>query len=197
MLKTAYKDAYRSIQLNSGVLLSGIDIGHIDGAEAMKALIDEASESGEGFIGACPGGCRFSAVPRITRFTRDGEVFDRSGGVIFNKWDVRLEVSLHDFKAGNLMRFLRNSNILHINGSSNMVNMHMSASHEALPNLIWCGDLAGGGLLALELKNALCAGGLSFETARDGEGLIRAVFAPHTGSFFDPDEPPFNILTLY
>ncbi|MDR1705387.1 MAG: hypothetical protein LBS19_11975 [Clostridiales bacterium] len=197
MLKTTYKDAFRSIQLNSGVLLSGADIGHIDGAEAMKALIDAASGNGEGFIGACAGGCRFSAVPRITRFSRDGEVFDRPVGVVVIKWDVRLEVSLLDFKADNLLRILNDSSILHINDTADMLNMNTSALNQAGSNLIWCGDLSGGGLLVVELKNALCVGGLAFDTASDGEGLIHAVFAPQVGSFFNPDDPPFNILYLH
>jgi hypothetical protein len=196
MLKSKSNNGYRSIMLSNGVLLSGVDISSIGTEAEMRSFVDKCAKDDNKLIGYTDGAIKFKAASLSTQYYKDGEVFARREGNIIEKWDIMLEVSLNEFNPDSIIRLLRGTERIEVTDSHNLLYITSCDNKNNCQNLVWVGELVGGGLMVIDMNDVYCVKGFSFDTSTDGETRIRAAFKPFMGIYENQNEPPFNIIFL-
>lgn len=78
-----------------------------------------------------------------------------------------------------------------VTASSGLIKPRRDLKDTDFGDIWWVGDLMGGGLVAIKLKNALSSGGFSLQTTKNGKGQITVELAGHV-SINEQDEMPME-----
>ncbi|MCL2704096.1 MAG: hypothetical protein FWE91_10885 [Defluviitaleaceae bacterium] len=193
MLKFTSKETHKRLQINAGLLFSDFNLRDLKRVADVKERINELLSDGENFLGATRDGFVFRSQPVFRRYREDGELFGSVNSTVIRGWDIELSATLAEFAPDILTRFLPNSVIDSQELNMAVLDIRKILLNQYVENLVWIGDLSNGGLIAIELRNAVNVGGISFDARQETENGIKIRFIPHSGEFFDKTKPPFQI----
>jgi hypothetical protein len=196
MLKQIGSKTFKNLQINSGLLFYDFRFDSDMTAARLRERIGERIAEGSGFLGATRDGIEFSAVPRFKAYKEDGEIFQSDSCCILEGWDVKLSAALVEYTSEIVSQVIPQSFSDDQGGFLKSIYPGMFVKPEINENIVWIGDLSCGGLIVIELKNAVNVGGIKFVANRDGENGFVVGFVPFRGTFFDKGEPPFGIHLL-
>jgi hypothetical protein len=188
MLKQHNNNTKGNLQINAGLLFHGFELSEYDSVEQLREQIDEVLQSGTGFLGATGGCVKFRAEPKFSSFNTDSQYFNDVNGTVLKGWDVELSAVLTEFTPELFNAILHNSFIdwqydmqVNVYNEADPYQTHSSINLNdgVYENLVWFGDMSDGGLLVIEIKNAVSTGGVAFEANRDSENGFKVKFVPH------------------
>ncbi len=181
-----------SLQLGAGVLLENFDPGACAGTAAMRAGIRDAMVRPEQRLGATREGTCLRVMPRLTEHREDGQRCAMVGDSGLGRVEVTLSGTLQEVTHRNLFRLSCFGRVARIAGGIR-VDMPLSAPPATLRNLCWAGDLSGGGLLVIQLRNALNTQGLTLGSHDGAEGTMPFCFTGQLDAGEPETEAPFAI----
>ena len=193
MLKKVGYHTHKNLQLNSGLLFTELDISAFRDLRDIEKGVNEALISGEKFLGVTRNGVSFIAQPRYREYYCDGEQFNRVACRTIIGWDIKLEVVIVEISSELLNRVLTSSWIDQQLENVKRIELSSVIMDGSIDNLVWIGDMSDGGLILIELRNAVCIGGIRFVSEDNTENGIATRFTPHIGDYYNPVEPPFSI----
>jgi len=185
------KNTFSSLQIDSGLLFYDIQPEGIDTAGEFRKKLKAYLEDGENYLGITDGGIDFRAVPEVSVYKRDGEMFHSETGCFIVGWDVKLSVTLMEFSPEIFKHVLPNAIIDGQEANVESVGIGGGGCRSRTPNIVWVGEMSSGGLLVIELKNAVNVDGINFVTKRNTENGFKVGFK----AFADENsaKPPFTI----
>ena len=182
----------KKLQLNAGIFLLNFDRSAITTEAALRTAIAAAVTSGENLLGITRGGGSFQVTSEMRTPEFDGQRYRYKGGEFVDSADAFLSTTLIEVTPEN-MKYAIGSGSIDTTGK--IVSMHTQVTEEDyIPTLTWVGDLAAGGFVLIEIKNALNTSGLNFTFTDKGEATIPVEFHAHQDEVSDYDEAPFEIV---
>lgn len=171
------QDTFEAMQLDAGVLLYNFD---------PSAPTEPADED---IVCATTGGIKADCIPSYTDM---GEDVDNCPNNMLelkklSGWDCRLGFT----SLGTSLKSLRLAlGAADIDTGNSKVTIRRDLDHENdFADIWWVGDKAGGGMLAICLKNALSTGGFSLQTTKNGKGQISCELTGHVSIDAQDDMP--------
>lgn len=163
-------DTFDTIQLDAGVLLKHFDID--------AAAAGEDGFSDDDIICATTGGVNPSCVPTYSDLGSDVD------NVPVNTKDLKhldsWECKISTTSLGTSAQLIRLSlGCADINAETGAIVPRADLLQTDFSDLWWVGDKANGGLVAIQLKNALATTGFSLQTTKNGKGTISLELTGH------------------
>lgn len=180
------------MQLGNGLLFCGIDVSGIKNAAELAAEVEHLLAKDEHFVGATLNGTEFIAEPIIRRYRTDHLKPNNYNKVIVEGWKVELSTTLLEFSPKIFELCFEAMDTDKQDKFVSYLDMHRAPLNNSFDNLIWIGDISGGGYLVIELLNPVCAGGFRFSSSGDNESTVRTSFIPR-GDASTPQKPLFKI----
>ena len=161
------QDAFDALQLDAGVLLKRFD------PENPVAPADED------LICATTGGINPSCVPTYSDFGSDVDNVPNNMMEFkhLDSWDAKLSTTGLGTSPYLIQLALGCADIDPINNTKVIPRMDLLQSD--FKDIWWVGDKANGGLVAIQLKNALSTGGFSLQTTKNGKGTVALEITGH------------------
>lgn len=165
-------DAFESLQLDAGVLLSSYDL-----AAPYTAPTDQ------NIIATTTGGISVTCVPTYSDFGADVDNVPNNMMEFkhLDGWECSMSFSSIKFNAANIAWSLGaadTSNVSTPAGTKKIVPRRNLAQTD-FQDLWWVGDKADGGVVAIKLMNALSTGGLNIQTTKNGKGTNAITLTGH------------------
>lgn len=165
-------DAFESLQLDAGVLLSSYDL-----ATPYTAPTDQ------NIIATTTGGINVTCVPTYSDFGADVDNVPNNMMEFkhLDGWECGMSFTSIKFNAANIAWALGaadTSNLSSPNGAKKVVPRRNLAQTD-FQDLWWVGDKADGGIVAVKLMNALSTGGLNIQTSKNGKGTNQITLTGH------------------
>lgn len=170
------QDTFDAMQLDAGVLLYDFDPS------------SPTEPADEDIVCATTGGIKADCIPSYIDMGEDVdncpmnmlELKKHSG------WDCRLGFT----SLGTSLRSLRLAlGAADIDTENSKVTLRRDLKEEDFSDIWWVGDKAGGGMVAILLKNALSTGGFSLQTTKNGKGQISCELTGHVSIQAQDDMP--------
>ena len=197
MLKKSGINSHKNLQINEGLLFCDINLTEFGENEQVKSellgYLNSDSDCTEKFMGRTKNGVIFSAVPKTRMYNEDGGLYKLRGSEIICGWDVTLETTLIEFSPNILSRVTPEAYVDDQSDYIKRINTNSNIFNNEYKNLVWFGDLSGGELIVIELKNAVNLGGIRIDTSSENESSIKIRFNAQAGDYFNRNEPPYNI----
>lgn len=172
------QDAFNELQVDAGVILNSFDPQN------------PAEPEDEDIVTATTGGVTVNATPTFEDFGADVDNCPNNTKEMkrITAWDCNLQTTA----LGTTPEMIKLSlGAADIDGTTKIVPRKQLKDSDFEDSLWWVGDKADGGLVAVELKNALSTAGFSLKTTKDGKGNLSLTITGHI-SITDPDEVPIN-----
>ena len=103
------------------------------------------------------------------------------GSTVFDSWEVMLTTTIKEITPENLRRVLSSTTEDPSTGAL-MISSALLPEHY-IPRLGWAGVKGDGGLMYIEIHNALNTTGMTMTTANMGEATIPVEFRGHQSDF--------------
>lgn len=182
----------KKFQLNAGIFLINFDRTGITSESALRSAIATAVENNTGLLGITRGGGSFQVTSEMRTPEFDGQRYSYKGGEFVDSADAFLSTTLLEVTPNNLKYAIGSGSI---DETGHIVSMHTQVEEsDYIPLLTWVGDLADGGFVLIELKNALNTSGLNITFSDKGEATIPVEYHAHQDELSDYDEAPFKIV---
>lgn len=170
------KDTFDDLQLDAGVVLTSFD-------PSAPAVTDSA------IVCATTGGITVSCVPTYSDLGEDVDNCPNNLKELkhLDSWECKMSFSA----LGTSPKMIRMAlGAADIDGSdTTKVIPRRDLKQSDFADLWWVGDKADGGLVAVQLKNALSTSGFSLKTTKNGKGQLSVEFTGHV-SIEDQDTMP-------
>ena len=160
------QDTFNALQLDAGVLLKRFD------PAAPAAPLDSD------IICATTGGINPSCVPTYSDLGSDVDNVPVNMKELkhLDSWECKISTtSLGTSK--ELIRFSLGA--ADVNAETGAITPRKDLAQTDFADIWWVGDKADGGLVAIQLKNALSTGGFSLQTTKNGKGQIALEITGH------------------
>ena len=170
------KDTFDDLQLDAGVVLTSFD-------PAKPAVTDDA------LVCATTGGITASCVPTYSDLGEDVDNCPNNLKELKHlaSWESKLSFSALGTSPKTIRLALGAADI---DGTdTTKIVPRRDLKQADFTDLWWVGDKADGGLVAVQLKNALSTSGFSLKTTKNGKGQISVEFTGHV-SIEDQDTMP-------
>ena len=160
-------DAFDALQLDAGVLLKTFD------PDNPVAPTDEA------LICATTGGINPSCVPTFSDFGEDVDnvPVNMKEFKHLDGWDCKISTTSLGTSPELIKLALGCADIDGTDASKIVPRMDLKQTD--FTDIWWVGDRADGGMVAIQLKNALSTGGFSIQTTKNGKGTISLELTGH------------------
>lgn len=163
------QNTFDTLQMDAGILLTHFDI--------------EAAARGElGFtdadlVCATTGGINPSCVPSFSDLGEDVDNVPVNMMELkhLDSWDCSLSTTSLG-TSQELIRMSLGCADINVDGA---IHPRADLKQTDFSHLWWVGDKANGGLVAIQLKNALSTGGFSLQTTKNGKGTIALTITGH------------------
>lgn len=185
--------SFEHLQLNAGIFLKNFDHSAATNAAELKELIADAILREDGVIGATRGGGTFQCKPETRQLEADGARYAYKGGVLNDRWVVKLTGTMLEITPENFAGALMGGEITRTGGATVVRARTDIRDADYIPKLCWIGDTSRGFVL-IELDNALNISGAAFTFTDKGEGLLPFEFQAHQADAIDGDHAPFRII---
>lgn len=171
------QDTFETMQLDAGVLLYNFDPA------------SPAEPADEDIVCATTGGIKIDCIPTYTDMGEDVDNCPTNTMELkkLSGWDCRFGFT----SLGTSVKAIRLAlGAADADESTGKITLRRTLDVEKdFTNLWWVGDKAGGGMLAVCLKNALSTGGFSLQTTKDGKGQISCELTGHVSIKAQDDMP--------
>lgn len=193
MITALTSATFNKLQLNAGVFLTNFDMSSYTTASALRTALSTAISAGTTVLGATRGGGTF----RVEQETRDPDVDGKryrfKGGTFVDSVDAYLTGTLVEIKKDMFAKILATGRVA-TSSAVHTVTMNTTiAPADYITTLTWVGDMSDGGVVVIELKNALNTNGLTLTFADKNEGTIPFEFHAHQDTVSDYDTAPFKV----
>ena len=157
-------DALEQLQVEAGVLLNSFN------PSTPTAPADEA------IICATTGGIKADCVPEMEDFGSDIDNVPENTKELkrITGWSCTFA-----FTALNVTTEIIKTALGAADVTGNKITPRAEIEANDFEDIWWVGDLTGGGMLAINLKNALSTGGLSLQTTKKGKGQLAVTLVGH------------------
>lgn len=191
-------DTFNNLQLNAGILLKNVDYSGISDSAALKAAIANIISGGSSPIGTMVGATRGGGTFTVTRDMRtpdiDGMRYGFKGSDFVDSTDAYLSTTLVEVTPANFETLFASGDTT-TSGKKDTIKMNTAiAAGDYLTNVCWVGDIAGGSMVLICLKNAINTADFTFTYTDKGEGTLAAEFHARQASVSDYDEAPFEVV---
>lgn len=188
------KAALDKLQLNAGIFIKNFDYSEITDATALRAAIKTAVQAGTNLLGVTRGGGSFNVTREMRQPEIDGLRYNFVGGNFVDSADAYLSTTLLETTPENFVLGLGSATAT-TTGKKTVVKMHTAIQDtDYSENLVWCGDLLDGKMVAIKLANALNTADFTFTFTDKGEGNFTVEFHAHQSDVLDYDEAPFEVV---
>ena len=168
------------LQLGAGVILK-------------TAYTNASSITASNILTATNGGITFSATPTFFVPSVDGMFENIKGaGKAITNWDVTLSFTAVEASAGVLLKALGCADQ---DGTTGAITARHTISSTDYADLYVVAEKGDGSVIQITIKNALSTGGLSLQTANNGNGGISFTIKGHY-DISALDTPPFEIKNI-
>lgn len=196
MLTACRTDAFKHLQLNAGVFLTGFDYSTATTAAALRTAVATALGDDTKVLGATRGGGTFAVTQETREPEVDGKRYRFKGGTFVDSVDASLTGTLVEINPTNFKKLLATGEST-TSGNITTLTMHTAIEDgDYIEKLCWVGDMSDGGCVLIELDNALNTNGLTLTFTDKGEGTIPFEFHAHQAAVEDYDTAPFRVLFL-
>lgn len=191
-------DTFNNLQLNAGVLLKNVNYAGITDSAALKTAIANIISGGSNPIGTLVGATRGGGTFTVTREMRtpeiDGMRYGFKGSDFVDSTDAYLSTTLVEVTPANI-ELLLGSGDTSTSGKVDTITMNTAiAVGDYLTNVCWVGDISGGSMVLICLKNAINTADFTFTYTDKGEGTLAAEFHARQAAVDDYDEAPFEVV---
>ncbi len=169
-------DTFDVMQLDAGMLLYNFDP-------------DNPTEpADEDIVSATTGGIRAECIPSYTDMGEDVDNCPTNMMELkkLSGWDCRLGFTSLGTSLKSLRLVLGAADV---DTENSKVTLRRDLKREDFGDIWWVGDKAGGGMVAICLKNALSTGGFSLQTTKNGKGQISCELTGHVSVDAQDDMP--------
>lgn len=186
---------FQNLQLNAGIFLINLDYSNIADSASLKSAIASAITTGTDILGITRGGGTFTVNREIRQVEADGVRYAYKGQDIVDSAEAYLTGTLLEINATNFKRLLGTGDVA-TNGHKTTVTMHTAVNPDTdyIQHLCWVGDIAGGGLVLIELDNAFNTADFSLTFSDKNEGTLPFEFHARQDSVADYDNAPFRVV---
>lgn len=165
-------DAFETLQLDAGVLLSTFDV-----STPYAAPLDA------NIIATTTGGISVTCVPTYSDFGADVDNVPNNMMEFkhLDGWECGMSFSSIKFNASNIAWSIGaadTTNVTTPTGTKKVVPRRDLAQTD-FQDIWWVGDKADGGIVAVKLMNALSTGGLNIKTTKNGKGTNQITLMGH------------------
>lgn len=169
------EDAFDTLQLDAGVLLSSFD--------PANAYTEPTSES---IIATTSGGINPTCTPTYSDFGEDVDNVPNNMMEFkhLDGWDCAMAFTSIKFNAANTAWALGASESTTVAAGSGTAGYtkivpRRNVKQTDFKDLWWVGDKANGGAFAVRLINALSTGGLNIQSSKNGKGTNQMTLTGH------------------
>lgn len=184
-------DAFDTLQLDAGVLLSSFD-----------PTDPYTAPSSADIIATTSGGINPTCVPTYSDFGEDVDNVPNNMKEFkhLDGWDCAMAFTSIKFNAANVAWSLGASESTTVAASASTAGYTKIVPRRDLKqtdfkDLWWVGDKANGGAFAVRLINALSTGGLSIQSSKNGKGTNQMTITGHV-SISDQDIMPMEFYDI-
>lgn len=181
-------DAFESLQLDAGVLLSSYDL-----AAPYTAPTDQ------NIIATTTGGISVTCVPTYSDFGADVDNVPNNMMEFkhLDGWDCGMSFSSIKFNAANIAWSLGAADTANATTptGAKKITPRRDLVQTDFKDIWWVGDKADGGVVAIKLMNALSTGGLNIQTTKNGKGTNAITLTGHV-SIDAQDTMPMEIYDI-
>lgn len=160
------ENTFNALQLDAGVLLNRFDPEH------------PAAPADEDIICATTGGINPTCVPTFSDLGEDVDNVPNNMKELkhLDGWDCALATT----SLGTSPELIRLAlGCADIDAEHSKITPRAELKQTDFSDIWWVGDRADGGLVAIQLKNALSTGGFSLQTTKNGKGQISITITGH------------------
>lgn len=175
------QNTFQGLQLDAGVLLKTF-------TPSTPAIADD------NIICATTGGIQVSCVPTYSDIGEDIDNCPNNTKELkhLDSWECTISTTCLGTSAENIKLALGAADIT---SSTSKITPRRDLEQTDFADIWWVGDRADGGLVAVQLKNALSTGGFSLQTTKNGKGQITLELTGHV-SISDQDTMPMEFYSL-
>lgn len=160
------ENTFDNLQLDAGVLLNTFDPA------------DPAAPDDEDIICATTGGVNPTCVPTFSDFGED--VDNCPNNMMELKHLDGWECAIATTALGTSPELIKMAlGCADIDSTTGAIKPRKDLEQTDFTDIWWVGDKADGGLVAIQLKNALSTGGFSLQTTKNGKGQIALTITGH------------------
>ena len=162
------QDTFEALQLDAGVLLTSFD------------PTDVSAPDDEDIITATTGGINVTCTPTFSDLGEDVDNVPVNMKELkhLDSWACSLSTTALG-TSPELIKFALGCADVDGSNSSKIVPRADLAQTDFASSIWWVGDRADGGVVAVELKNALSTGGFSLQTTKNGKGQTSVTIEGH------------------
>lgn len=181
-------DAFETLQLDAGVLLSSYDL-----AAPYTAPTDA------NIIATTTGGISVTCVPTYSDFGADVDNVPNNMMEFkhLDGWDCGMSFSSIKFNAANIAWSLGAADTANATTptGAKKITPRRDLAQTDFKDIWWVGDKADGGVVAIKMMNALSTGGLNIQTTKNGKGTNAITLTGHV-SIDAQDTMPMEIYDI-
>lgn len=161
------QDTFESLQLDAGVLLKTFDPSKV------------AAPQDSDIICATTGGINASCVPTYSDMGEDVDNCPTNMMELkhLDGWECKMGFTSLGTSPSNITMALGAADIDGTNSSK--ITPRRGLKQTDFSDIWWVGDRADGGVVAIQLKNALSTGGFTIQTTKNGKGQITVELTGH------------------
>lgn len=170
------QDTFNALQLDAGVLLKRFNPAN------------PVAPADEDIICATTGGINPSCVPTFSDFGDDVDNVPVNMKELkhLDSWECKISTT----SLGTSPELIRLSlGCADINSETSAIVPRADLKQTDFSDIWWVGDRADGGLVAVQLKNALSTGGFSLQSSKNGKGTISLELTGHVSMNAQKDVP--------
>lgn len=194
MVTACRTETFQNLQLNAGAFLVGFDYSTYANADTLRAAVATALTDDTKLLGATRGGGTFVVTSEIREPDVDGKRYRFKGGAFVDSVDAQLSGSLVEIRPDVFAKVLATGEST-TSGQKTTLKMHTAIQDtDYIDSLVWVGDMSGGGLILIALKNALNNNGMTLTFTDKGEGIIPFEFHAYQDTVEDYDYAPFEVI---
>lgn len=161
------ESTFTELQINAGVLLNKFTPG------------TATAPADEDIICATTGGINVSCVPTFSDLGEDVDNCPKNTKELkhLDGWDCKLSTTALGTSPANIKLSLGCADV--DTTDTTKIVPRVDLAQTDFSDIWWVGDRADGGLVAIQLKNALSTGGFSLKTTDKGKGQITVEITGH------------------
>lgn len=161
------ESTFTELQINAGVLLNKFTPG------------TAAAPADEDIICATTGGVNVSCVPTFSDLGDDVDNCPKNTKELkhLDGWDCKMSTTALGTSPANIKLSLGCADVDTTDNTKIVPRVDLAQTD--FSDIWWVGDRADGGLVAVQLKNALSTGGFSLKTTDKGKGQITVEITGH------------------
>ena len=160
------ESAFNALQVDAGVLLKRFNPSN------------PVEPNDEDIVCATTGGINPSCVPTYSDFFEDVDNAPNNTkeGKHLDGWDAKITTT----SLGTSPELIKLSlGCADVDAQTSKITPRADLKQSDFSDIWWVGDRADGGLVAIQLKNALSTGGFSLQTTKNGKGQIALELTGH------------------